>query len=88
MAKLPVDDAEKFAMWMLSEFEYKGNTIMLAPGAGFYTEGGLGKQEVRIAYVINKNQIKLALECLTEGLKQYPGKILEKEISANFSAAK
>lgn len=88
MAKLPVDDAEKFAMWMLREFEYKGNTIMLAPGAGFYTEGGLGKQEVRIAYVINKDQIRIALECLAEGLKVYPGRISEKEIETNYSTAK
>jgi len=80
MAKLPVDDAEKFAMWMLSDFEYKGNTIMLAPGAGFYTEGGLGKQEVRIAYVINQNKLKIAMECLAEGLKKYPGRLPEKEM--------
>lgn len=88
MAKLPVDDAEKFSMWMLSDFEYKGNTIMLAPGAGFYTEGGLGKQEVRIAYVINKDQLKIAMECLTEGLKQYPGRIPEAELTADYSSAK
>jgi aspartate aminotransferase len=77
MAKLPVDDAEKFAMWMLSDFEYKGNTIMVAPGAGFYTEGGVGKKEVRLAYVINKEQIAIAMECLRKGLEQYPGRVLE-----------
>jgi len=65
---------------MLSDFEYKGNTIMLAPGAGFYTEGGLGKQEVRIAYVINQNKLKIAMECLAEGLKKYPGRLPEKEM--------
>jgi len=75
MAKLPVDDAEKFAMWMLSSFDLKGNTIMLAPGAGFYTEGNLGKQEVRLAYVINKEQIKIAMDCLAAGLMEYPGRI-------------
>lgn len=75
MAQLPVDDAEKFAMWMLSDFDYQGHTIMMAPGAGFYTEGGLGKQEVRIAYVVNVEQIKIAMKCLEEGLKQYPGRI-------------
>jgi aspartate aminotransferase len=75
MAKLPVDDAEKFAMWMLSDFEYKGNTVMLAPGAGFYTEGNLGKQEVRLAYVINNEQIQIAMECLEAGLKKYPGRL-------------
>ena len=75
MAKLPVDDSEKFAMWMLSDFEYKGNTIMVAPGAGFYTEGGFGRQEVRLAYVINKEQIGIAIECLKKGLEVYPGRI-------------
>jgi len=73
MAKLPVDDAEKFAMWMLREFSHNGYTVMVAPGAGFYTEGGQGKQEVRLAYVINKEQLDIALDCLKEGLKQYPG---------------
>jgi aspartate aminotransferase len=75
MAKLPVDDAEKFAMWMLKDFDYNGNTVMLAPGAGFYTEGNLGKQEVRLAYVINKEQIKIAVECIEAGLKKYPGRL-------------
>lgn len=75
MAKLPVDDAEKFAMWMLSDFEYEGNTLMVAPGAGFYTEGNLGKQEIRIAYVINLEQLELGLNCLEEALKAYPNKV-------------
>jgi len=72
MAKLPVDDAEKFAMWMLREFDYQGNTIMVAPGAGFYTEGDLGRQEIRLAYVINRDELKIAMKCLEEGLKAYP----------------
>ena len=75
MVKLPVDDAEKFAMWMLENFDYKGNTLMLAPGAGFYTEGGLGRQEIRIAYVINIDEMKIAMQCLEEGLKKYPWRI-------------
>lgn len=79
MAKLPVDDSEKFAMWMLSEFEHEGRTLMLAPGAGFYTEGGLGKQEVRIAYVLKVDQLKLAMKCLEEALKQYPGRLVTSE---------
>ena len=53
MVKLPVDDAEKFAMWMLQEFSYNKQTVMLAPGSGFYFNPDLGKQEVRIAYVLN-----------------------------------
>lgn len=75
MAKLPVDDAEKFAMWMLSDFDCDGNTVMLAPGAGFYTEGGIGNKEVRLAYVINIGELKKAMKCLEEGLKVYPGRI-------------
>ncbi len=88
MAKLPVDDAEKFAMWMLSDFEYKGNTIMVAPGAGFYTESGVGKQEIRLAYVINKEQIAVAMECLREGLMKYPDRITEKIASEKSIAVK
>lgn len=79
MAKLPVDDAEKFAMWMLEEFEHKGNTLMVAPGAGFYTEGGLGRQEIRIAYVLNKEQLELGLKCLELALKEYPGRVLNSD---------
>ncbi len=75
MAKLPVDDAEKFAMWMLKEFSHNGYTLMVAPGAGFYTEGDLGKQEIRIAYVINVEELAIGIECLKLALEQYPGKI-------------
>jgi aspartate aminotransferase len=88
MAKLPVDDAEKFAMWMLKDFDYKGNTVMLAPGAGFYTEGDLGRQEVRLAYVVNKEQIGIAMECLEAGLKKYPGRIQSAVYSSDNVAAK
>jgi aspartate aminotransferase len=75
MVRLPVDDAEKFAMWMLQEFEYHKQTIMLAPGSGFYTTPGLGRQEVRIAYVLNIDDLKNAMECLRHGLEAYPGHI-------------
>ncbi|HEX2975493.1 MAG TPA: pyridoxal phosphate-dependent aminotransferase [Bacteroidales bacterium] len=75
MAKLPVDDAEKFAMWMLQSFEHKGQTVMLAPGSGFYTTPGYGRQEVRIAYVLNTADLKNAMECLRIGLEKYPGRI-------------
>jgi aspartate aminotransferase len=74
MAKLPVDDSEKFAMWMLKEFSFENHTLMVAPGAGFYTEGDLGKQEIRIAYVINKEQLAIGLKCLEKALEAYPGK--------------
>ena len=77
MVKLPVDDAEKFAMWMLQSFEYNRQTVMLAPGSGFYTTPGSGKQEVRIAYVLNINDLKNAVDCLRYGLEQYPGRVME-----------
>ncbi len=76
MVKLPVDDAEKFSMWMLEEFEYKKQTVMLAPGSGFYYNTDLGKQEVRIAYVLNLKDMKNAIECLQKGLESYPGRVL------------
>jgi aspartate aminotransferase len=76
MAKLPVDDAEKFAIWMLNEFEYKKQTVMLAPGAGFYFNTDFGRQEVRVAYVLNLEDLKNSVECLYRGLEIYPGKIL------------
>ncbi|MBN2481286.1 MAG: pyridoxal phosphate-dependent aminotransferase [Bacteroidales bacterium] len=75
MVKLPVDDAEKFSMWMLEEFEYKKQTVMLAPGSGFYYNTSLGKQEVRIAYVLKLQDLQNAVECLQQGLESYPGRI-------------
>jgi aspartate aminotransferase len=75
MVRLPVDDAEKFSMWMLQQFEYNKQTIMLAPGSGFYTTPGSGKQEVRIAYVLNLEDLKNAMECLRRGLETYPGRL-------------
>jgi aspartate aminotransferase len=74
MAKLPVDDAEKFAMWMLQEFDYQKQTVMLAPGSGFYFNTDQGRQEVRIAYVLNLDDLKKAMECLRYGLEAYPGR--------------
>ena len=74
IAKLPIDDSDKFCQWMLEDFEYKGETVMMAPATGFYATKGLGKQEVRIAYVLKKEDLSAALECLAEGLKVYPGR--------------
>lgn len=73
---LPVDDADKFAQWLLSDFEYNNSTVMLAPASGFYATPGLGKQEVRIAYVLKKDDLKKAMKALEEALKVYPGKII------------
>ena len=68
---LPVDDAEKFAIFMLRDFSYQGCTAMIAPAEGFYVTPGLGKQQARIAYVLNENELVMAAECLERGLKEY-----------------
>ena len=75
VAKLPVDDAEKFCAWCLSEFNYEGETVMLAPAAGFYTTPGIGKNEVRLAYVLKKEDLVRALFVLRKALEAYPGTI-------------
>jgi len=75
VARLPIDDSDKFCAWLLSDFEYEGCTVMMAPASGFYTEPGLGKNEVRIAYVLNKEDLKHALIVLAKALDVYPGKV-------------
>ncbi len=75
IASLPVDDADKFAQWLLSDFEYRNQTVMLAPASGFYSDPELGRHQVRIAYVLKKEDLKSAMECLAEALKVYPGRI-------------
>lgn len=74
IAQLPIDDADKFCQWLLEDFEYNQQTIMLAPATGFYSTPGLGKNEVRLAYVLNVDAINKAMDCLQEALKVYPGK--------------
>ena len=73
--KLPVDDAEKFAQWILTDFELDNQTVMVAPAAGFYSSSGLGKNEVRIAYVLKLEDLERAVACLAEALKLYPGRV-------------
>ena len=75
MARLPIDDAECFCAWCLEEFSYENETIMMAPGAGFYTTPGAGHNEVRIAYVLNKHELERALFILGRALEAYPGHI-------------
>jgi aspartate aminotransferase len=75
MAKLPIDDSDAFCQWLLESFEHNGSTVMLAPATGFYGTPGLGKQEVRLAYVLNLEAINAAMDCLEAALKVYPGKI-------------
>ena len=75
VAKLPVDDSEKFCAWCLSEFNYEGETVMMAPAAGFYTTPGAGRNEVRIAYVLKKEDLVRALFVLRKALEAYPGRV-------------
>lgn len=75
MAKLPIDDADKFCQWLLEDFAFENQTVMLAPATGFYGTPGLGKQEVRLAYVLNVEDINKAMDCLEAALKVYPGLI-------------
>lgn len=77
VAKLPVDDAEKFCSWCLSDFNYEGETLMMAPAAGFYTTPGAGKNQVRIAYVLKKDDLERALIVLQKALEAYPGRVLD-----------
>jgi aspartate aminotransferase len=76
VVKLPVDDADKFAQWILEDFEYNNQTVMVAPASGFYSTPGLGKNEVRIAYVLKIDDLRSAIKVLEEALKVYPGKTL------------
>lgn len=75
MAKLPIDDCDRFCQWLLESFSYNGQTVMLAPATGFYGSEGLGKQEVRLAYVLNADAINAAMDCLEKALEEYPGRI-------------
>jgi len=75
VAKFPVDNAEKFCQWLLEEFEFEGQTVMMAPANGFYSTPGAGLQEARIAYVLNQDSLKKAVVCLEKALEIYPGTI-------------
>jgi aspartate aminotransferase len=76
VVKLPIDDSDKFAQWILEEFEYNKQTVMMAPATGFYNTPGLGKNEVRIAYVLKIEDLKNAIETLKHALEAYPGRVL------------
>ena len=76
VAKLPVDDADKFCAWCLEEFEHEGATVFMAPASGFYTTPGMGRNEVRIAYVLKKEELAKALRVLEAALEAYPGRTL------------
>ena len=74
IAKLPIDNSDRFCQWLLEEFSYNNQTVMLAPATGFYSSKGAGEQEVRIAYVLEKQALKNAVECIEKALAEYPGK--------------
>lgn len=74
IVRLPIDNSDKFAQWMLESFSYENQTVMVAPGTGFYASRGLGHDEVRIAYVLNCDDLLAAVKCIEEGLKVYPGR--------------
>ncbi|HEY8894568.1 MAG TPA: pyridoxal phosphate-dependent aminotransferase [Niastella sp.] len=74
MARLPIDDTDKFCQWLLESFSWNGHTVMLAPATGFYGTPGLGKNEVRLAYVLNVADLNSAMDCLEKALEQYPGR--------------
>ena len=74
IVKLPVDDSDSFARWLLEEFSYENQTVMVAPASGFYSTPGLGKNEVRIAYVLKTDDLRNAVKTLEEALNSYPGR--------------
>ena len=74
VARLPIDNSDKFCQWLLEDFSFEGQTVMLAPATGFYSTKGRGIDEVRISYVLNVNDLKSAMKCLEEALKVYPGR--------------
>lgn len=74
IARLPIDNADKFSQWLLEDFSFNGQTVMLAPATGFYSTPGLGFNEVRIAYVLKKEDIDASMDCLEAALKVYPGR--------------
>lgn len=84
IARLPIDNADRFCQWLLESFEYQGQTVMMAPATGFYSTPGAGTDEVRIAYVLNIDALRNAMICLDEALKVYPGRT----VGATAAAAK
>jgi aspartate aminotransferase len=81
MAQLPVDDADKFCQWLLEDFSHNGETVMLAPASGFYSDPKLGLHQVRIAYVLNKESLTKAMDCLAAALKEYPGRTITDSVN-------
>jgi aspartate aminotransferase len=74
VARLPIDNTDRFCQWLLEEFNYEGKTVMFAPATGFYSEPTKGVDEVRISYCLKVDDLKQAMKCLEEALKVYPGR--------------
>jgi aspartate aminotransferase len=83
IAQLPIDDSDKFCRWLLEKFNYNKQTVMLAPATGFYSHPELGKKQVRIAYVLNLDDLKNAMICLEKALNEYPGRVTNELKSAS-----
>ena len=86
MARLPIDDCDRFCQWLLESFHYNNETVMLAPATGFYSTPGLGKNEVRLAYVLNLESLDAAMDCLQHALEQYPGKTMIKQDAESMTS--
>jgi aspartate aminotransferase len=86
MARLPIDDCDRFCQWLLESFHYNNETVMLAPATGFYSTPGLGKNEVRLAYVLNIESLDAAMDCLQHALEQYPGKTMIKQDAESMTS--
>ncbi len=80
IARLPIDDCDRFCQWLLEEFSHNNQTVMLAPATGFYGTAGLGKNEVRLAYVLNLEALSAAMDCLEKALEVYPGRVKNKKM--------
>jgi len=76
VARLPIDDSDKFCQWLLTDFAYEGQTVMMAPASGFYSDSFSGRNEVRISYTLNKEDLKRALIVLEKALEVYPGRVM------------
>ncbi len=83
VARLPIDNADKFCQWMLEEFSHENETVMMAPATGFYSTPGAGANEVRMAYVLNQIDLLRAMTCLELALQQYPGRVETAQLAAN-----
>jgi aspartate aminotransferase len=87
IAKLPISDADHFCQWLLESFSYNRKTVMIAPATGFYGTPGLGKDEIRLAYVLNKADINDAMDCLAQALQEYPGRLSSSAASKKAAIA-